>query len=879
MKHIITPFLVVCLLLSVFICSCNSETPQDSTQTQHSGEMIYTSKYVTLPQSDLDGNDIQLLGDCPVHYYDYDVNQYYSAANTDSIAFFYKQRDKRSSYQPTYFTLDLDSGVVEFHILDDRINENGLFSVNVDESYILRYIDDDGTEKEKYNRSLYEFYNFAINVSGDVAVTYSYNAEFPNENFDPEKDKMEFTKPDGTKGYISVNRWIHETHYILALYRPDGAMVYETDITEIDVLRDLSDDDAPVTALRYPMIMTDDGYVGMIYDKYFLFFDPAGNYLKSVEIASNPMDRGFFLLQKSDDGTCYIRYRNEKTGDMEYAVIDFAAQTIGEPTVLPFLNYHLPVCFGSDQSLYYSDDINFYRYHPDGTEELLFNWTEMNLVGADIHSVYLRDEDSFTVVVHDAVNDTPELVLIDAVPMESVTPKTEIVIAAGNYIGESLKALQTAVKLFNRSNPDYTVTVDYYDPQGSGMFNVNQQIANDMANGKQIDLIVFHNDITMEYFDNLGILGDWYPLMDADDVYTRDAFLPCIRAAYETPDGRLPVLTTDFSLTTLVGSAELIGDRDHWTYEECLTYVNSLDWDEILLQIERPEGSTDPDAMLVLRSFLPMVLDDYIDEATGTCSIDSESFVEFLNLCAAVIIDHEVAAYKADDLHIEQRLYEGMSFIGEYRSGNTRLYSNGSNVNYGKGSISHPAAVLNLLVNFYKDHESLSFIGYPMPSENSGIGTAVTPMLQFGLTASAAYTDGAWMFMREYLSYMETREQSNTYENDNVYGLPCTYAALDALLDYFETREYLIAGGPGIQEFAYKGTSESNPLYYDADPRVRGILTDLLQKTTRRYSGNTAVMDIIYEEASAYYGGIRTIEETVEIMQSRVGIWLAEHVG
>ena len=32
-------------------------------------------------------------------------------------------------------------------------------SRNVDESYILRYIDDDGTEKEKYNRSLYEFYN------------------------------------------------------------------------------------------------------------------------------------------------------------------------------------------------------------------------------------------------------------------------------------------------------------------------------------------------------------------------------------------------------------------------------------------------------------------------------------------------------------------------------------------------------------------------------------------------------------------------------------------------------------------------------------------------------------------------------------------------
>ena len=82
-----------------------------------------------------------------------------------------------------------------------------------------------------------------------------------------------------------------------------------------------------------------------------------------------------------------------------------------------------------------------------------------------------------------------------------------------------------------------------------------------------------------------------------------------------------------------------------------------------------------------------------------------------------------------------------------------------------------------------------------------------------------------------------------------------------------------------MQEFEGTGQSERSSYYHKADPRVRGILTELLETTTRRYSGNTAVMDIIYEEASAYYGGIRTIEETVKIMQSRVGIWLAEHVG
>ena len=866
---------LILAVLFVFV-GCDTDTPQDSTEIQYSGETVYVSNIISLPTKNPEGAQIGYFGDEWITIMPYLLTQYYSAVNADSASFFYFPDIDRYQYKPRYVTVDLSTGKTKHYDMDTRIDDKGRFSINVDESYQFHYTDrETGKEYTEYALNYKEVYNYAANASGHIAVLYSVNKRGVKENYDP-SDTHEITYADGTKGYSKPSQLKTEERYILAVYNTDGTLVYETDITDIEVL-DI-DPDGYLEFSKRPIIMSEDGYVGLIHENHLLFFDPNGKYLTSVDF---PCGRYFsdVTIQKDADGVCYLLYRNPDTVEMEYSVINFASQTISAPIVPKLPNFVRFISFGTDHSLYYSDDLNFYRYDAEGTSEALFNWTEMNVIGADVERVYVRDEDSFTVICHDPITDNPEVVLIDAVPIETVTPKTDIVIAAGNYSDNSLRALQIAVSLFNRKSEDYSVSVDYYDPAGSGMFSVNQQIANDMAIGKQIDLIVFHNDITMEYFDNLGILGDWYPLMDADDVYTRDAFLPCIRAAYETPDGRLPVLTTDFSLTTLVGSTELIGEREHWTYAECLDYVNSLDWDEILLQIERPEGSTDPDAMLVLRSFLPMVLDDYIDEETGTCTLDSDSFAELLNLCESVIIDHEVATYKADDLHVEQMLYEGMGFVGEYRSGNTRLYSNGSNVGYGKGTISHPSTILNLLVNFFKDHESLSFIGYPMPDASCGNGTAVTPMLQFGLTASAAHTDGAWMFMREYLSYMETREQSYNYDNRNVYGLPCTYAALNALIDYFETCEYLIAGGPGIQEFAYMGASEDNPLYHKADPRVRGILTDLLETTTRRYSGNTAVMDIIFEEASAYYGGIRSVEETVKIMQSRVGIWLAEHVG
>lgn len=878
------------LILAVLfvLVGCDTDTAGKTTDgtnaVEWDGTYVYTSRVVSIPTTE---GDNEFAYTCDNNRRGIDVEplyRYYSAIVGDDVYLPFYGHYKtphpefgyKHSFNPGFLVVNAQTKELRREPMDSRL-ENSEYILNVDPSMLLSHVDRDGEEEIGAVMMFNDLYGMVLNGNGDRLMLYDNSRRALREDYDPFEYYIT-TKPDGTEVPVYTSPYTFESELTLAVYNADGSLRYEISVTEY-----LNKKDWDMYAYKeQSCVITDDGTVCLRLDKKLFFFDAEGNCYAQQELTVNDLWKSKVTLHRTPDDVIYLKLVDEQNHTWKYCTVDMKTGTLGELQNAPVESTMEDVFFGAGGVLYTSDDINLYRHDAQGGKELLFDWMSVGIIGARIDDVYLRGENNFTVITRDMFQNIPEIVFIDYVRSDSVKPKTEIVIAAGNYTGQALKTLQTAVQLFNRKSEDYTVTVDYYDPAGSGMFSVNQQIANDMANGKQIDLIVFHEDITMEYFDNLGILGDWYPLMDADDTYTRDAFLPCIRAAYETPDGRLPVLTTDFSLTTLVGSTELIGARDHWTYEECLDYVNSLDWDEILLQIERPKGSTDPDAMLVLRSFLPMVLDDYIDEENGTCSLDSESFVELLNLCAALIIDHEVAAFKANDLSVEELIYEGMGFVGEYRTGHTVLFNEAWNEEYGKHSVQHPSAVLNLLVNFYKDHESLSFIGYPMPSEDSGIGTAVTPMLQFGLTASAAHVDGVWTFMREYLSYMETREQSYNYDNRNVYGLPCTYASLDALLDYYEGHAYLIAGGPSIQESStiedVNSSPPRSPYLFDADPRVRSILTDLLEKTTRRYSGNTAVMDIIFEEASAYYGGIRTIEETVKIMQSRVGIWLAEHV-
>ena len=873
----------ILMLLTVLLCACDADTAGKTTDgtnaVEWDGTYVYTSRLCSVPIS---------ANDESIKYYssqNIGVNEksiidiYLAAADADSVYLSYYQDGYMRSSEPGIIMIDTETQEHTQQPMDARI-EKGEFINTDDPAMLYTYIGHDGEDKFGAAKTFFDLFGMAVNGGGDRLMLYSGYRRYPNEDYDPFAYRV-VIGDDGVERRAYSSSWYQsEAELTLAVYHPDGTLRYEIPVTEY-----LNDKNWTIQSPKsQSCIISDNGTVCLQLNQNLLFFDAEGNCFAQQELPVKDAWMSNVSLHRAPDDVIYLKLADEQSDTWKYCTVDMKTGSLGVLLDAPTASIADDVFFGVDSVLYTSDDINLYRHNAQGNKETLFDWMSVGIIGANVEQVYSFNEDRFAVVVFNTEIGMPEIVFIDYVRSDSVTPKTEIVIAAGNYTGQALKTLQTAVQLFNRKSEDYVVTVDYYDPAGSGMFNVNQQIANDMANGKQIDLIVFHEDITMEYFDNLGILGDWYPLMDADEVYTRDAFLPCIRAAYETPDGRLPVLTTDFSLTTLVGSTELIGDREYWTYAECLDFVNSLNWDQILLQLDKPKENTEPDAMLVLRSFLPMVLDDYIDEETGTCMLDSDSFIELLHLCESVIINHDQAAYKASQLGVVELIYEGEGFIGEYRGGHTMLYNQAGNYYHGANTIVHPSDVMNMLINYFKGHESLSFIGYPMPDTDSGSGTAVTPLLQFGLTASAAHIDGVWGFMREYLSYMETREQSDDYDNDNVYGLPCMYAALDALLDYYEGHTYLLDGGPNIREssaiedsYGYGG--DRSPYIYDADPRVRGFLTALLQKTTRRYSGNSAVMDIIYEEASAYYGGIRTIEETVGIMQSRVGIWLAEHVG
>ncbi len=689
-----------------------------------------------------------------------------------------------------------------------------------------------------------------------------------------------FTRNDAGDSVYLLRQFNHikesgtlETTVYIVYYNADGTLKYNVSTAGYPGMAGYPDNSEN---LNPNVCLTEDGYLLFMNWETLVVLDPDGQYVTHKEIVPFDGVHPFLELHRAKDGSVFILYQGRNDPVMQYVTVDTTTWETSAPQDFPLAEGErgkmMRYSFLSKDVFFVDDGLAMYRCDMQGNQEKLFSWMDFGVVGASIDGFYARDEHNFFVLSHDPLTDAPEILTVDYVDRDTLPEKTEIVIACGDYSTGAMQKLQTAVTLFNRRSTDYKAKIVAYDPEKESAFSLNQQIATDMMQGAEIDLILFQNDITMEYFDNLGLLGDWYSMIDADADYPRDKFLPCILRAYETTDGTLPVLTTDFGLTTLIGAAENLPSMEQWTYSDCRAYLKTLDWDQILLQLDKEKDEQQSDAMLVFQSFLPMILDDYIDMDAGTCSFDSDSFRQLLSLCSEVMINHEAAALKFAD-GAEQLVWEGIGYLREYQQGKTLLFNEKENLNVGKNSIIHPWSMMNVLLNFFPSYDGeINMIGYPMPDGVTDHGTAVTPHIQFGLTASAAHKEVAWEFVKTYLDYQCDRRQ------DGVNALPCTREALDALYDAYLTYEYLASGTPWLQEYTDRNDNgKDSPYYHDADPRACDLLDDLLAKTTRRYSGNTAIMNILYEEAVYFFDGIQPMEEVTKRMQSRVGIYLSEH--
>ena len=393
-------------------------------------------------------------------------------------------------------------------------------------------------------------------------------------------------------------------------------------------------------------------------------------------------------------------------------------------------------------------------------------------------------------------------------------------------------AFDSAITNFNAENGEYrVVATDYstFDTEPNGGI---KQLNLEIISGNVPDLFLWGQMANVTGFDAImyaqsGIFADLYEYLGNDADYSRDSFIPNIILALESSDGMLYELPFDFAASVVACSSSDIS-LEKWNYDEFYAELAKRPKAEFIYGAVTKE--------IVLFHTLNNNWDEYIDWRTRVCDFETESFVKLLEFCKSYVGDlDDLASYTLAN----EAIADGLQYLD-------------FNV------ISNVSAIQKFKAMFNGD---VTFIGFPT---EYGRGNSIRLISSASIYNDSPYKDICWDLIRQFCG--------KEYQLENFSMFPTNADALEERFAYPE--KYENTGGGVI----YTGQNGEELVVTYLVPTEEEIdqVRELVYSLDRVYRQNTALMAIIFEDASAYFYEHRTAEETATIIQNRVSVYLSE---
>ena len=157
--------------------------------------------------------------------------------------------------------------------------------------------------------------------------------------------------------------------------------------------------------------------------------------------------------------------------------------------------------------------------------------------------------------------------------------------------------------------------------------------------------------------------------------------------------------------------------------------------------------------------------------------------------------------------------------------------------------------------------------GFPT---QSGSGTVASFETQLGISAQSAHIDGAWAFLRSLLT------EDSGYHS---WGIPVNRARYEAMLeDAAEAHYYTDENGRQVESPKMTMSTNGGPEIdiYAATEEEIAAFRALVDSVDRTYTYDEKLMEIITEEAGAFFAGQKSAADVSAVIQSRAKIYIAE---
>ena len=729
---------------------------------------------------------------------------------------------------------------------------------------------------EGYDEGSISYDDFHVGADGSLWVAesaYAYRYDLP-EDFDPETDYA----------------WNYDVLENVELNYQVQLDATGAEITRIDTsgLREKAD-------VEYfyggGTVIDQDGDIFVCSDGKLVVLDSAMNVRFTVE------DEGLWGgdLVLLSDGTVGALVTVSDTINNTYSrqvrAVDKSTKKWGESYELP-QNVYSIYNGGGEYLFYYKNGEALYGYRSEAEEgaergERLLSWLDADIDSDSIEFFsFLKDGRVVVMTRSWYSGGGPEynLAILTAKDRSEIPEKITLTYAT-MYLGQDER---NRILDFNKNSTTHRIQVTDYSEYATdedymaGITKLNAEI----LAGKVPDILSV-DSLPLRQYGAKGVLEDLWPYIDSDPDLGRGALMERVFNAAEQ-DGKLYQVFDSFSIQTIIGATDVVGENMGWTMQEFQDALASM-----------PEGCSPfgvgSTKSGILSTMLSQNLDSFVNWDTGECFFDGDNFKTALAFCDTFPLEFDYSTYEYSSEDSDTtRIAEGrqmltQAYLSDFRSfqryeamfgGTDALQHYYLSYNYGPNGYTVEVTDAPVVDEWGGTNESnrvipgryVTFKGYP--TEDGSCGSTFNISGGLAMSSACADKETAWSFIRQLLL---PEEEDNRYYRWN---FPVNKADFDKVAEEAMTAEYMTDGegnpvldldGNPIEEsqggwgwddmmIDIRATSQSE---YDQ-------IMDLYNAIDSVYSYDTKIFDIVTDVADSYFAGDRSLEDAASLIQNRV---------
>ena len=553
------------------------------------------------------------------------------------------------------------------------------------------------------------------------------------------------------------------------------------------------------------------------------------------------------LIAHGDDVLFMVR--DTRTNVCTVSYVDKINNKVGDKLPLPAelitAGLNSAIFVGDGYDLYIKNNVGLYGYNIGSEPVEVANWLNSDLIGFDLKMLAILSPSEYLYIVslYNGYAYDYEFGKLTLISEDEYAEKTILRLAQLH----SVLDLDRLVVKFNKSSDKYRIVIDNY-----GIYDEEiraTKLNADIAGGNIPDIFAYRTDwyegeYPIESYVSQGIFMDLLEMFDRDDEISTDVLHDIVLKSFTT-DNKLFMLPQSMTATMFVGKKANFSFNT-WTPLEMIAYNESLPEDQILT------------TSMLFRVWNDGILNHYIDYENKVVEFDDD-FKKLLNYR----IEHRYDNPGTENLTRDEttQLYRSDKWL--LRDAN--VYSLG--------------VVIECKERFGSNE--ITFIGHPAMTGN---GSTISSGTYYSISANSKNLDGAWEFMKFYLS--RDLPEMNAFDALNL-GFSVINKHLEQYIEYYVNTTFVQWDNGFMSNYSNPLTAEEKEelenyngeyeLYTLSREEIDEFL-NIMATLPPDYTIDETISEIYWEELSVYDKNPtdENYDKMIAVMKNRMELYLNE---